>query len=116
MKQLKRVFIVLCLLCVSMFYADYARAAYAVPGCQDAWNAIASVSQLENLGTLVKTDCAVMYRKGWRLPLGNNTGGTSNVSVCAPAWNSLVSSGKIENAKFIVTHNCPVLYRKGWVS
>ncbi len=115
MKQLKRFFIVFCLLFASLFYADYAYAGYAVPGCEDAYNAIAKVSQVKNLGTLVKNDCAILYTKEWRLPLGSNKGGTYNPKVCAPPWNSLIKADQAENLKFIITHNCPVLYRKGWV-
>jgi hypothetical protein len=116
MKKLAKFLVALFIVGLSVFYADYAYADFALPGCEDAYNRIYQASQLANLQTLVTTDCAIMYNQGWRLPVGTNTGGTSNPTVCAPAWNGLVNAGKIEDAKFIVTHNCPVLYRKGWVS
>ncbi|MGK7902515.1 MAG: hypothetical protein AB4352_14075 [Hormoscilla sp.] len=112
MKKLKIVFVVLCMLSLSLFYANNAYADYAVPGCKEAYKAIGQAGQLANMETLVKTDCAIMHRKKWRLP---TEGGTSNRSVCVPAWNDIVKAGEIENAKFMVTHNCPVFYRKGWV-
>ncbi|MEQ9548491.1 MAG: hypothetical protein RIM23_02560 [Coleofasciculus sp. G3-WIS-01] len=115
MKKIARFLTVFVILCLSLFYADYAYADYAVPGCEEAWNSISSASKISNLENLVKTDCAVMYRNGWRLPQGSNTGGTTNTTICAPAWNGLGEAGKLNDAKFIVTHNCPVLYRKGWV-
>ena len=112
MKKLKIVFVLLCMLSLSLFYANNAYADYGIPGCKEAYNAIGKAGQMADLETLVKTDCAVMYRKGWRLP---TKGGTYNPGVCKPAWNDIVKAGEIENAKFMVTHNCPVFYRKGWV-
>ena len=85
---------------------------YRIPGCGKAWSAITQAKQIGALDTLVKTDCAVMHRNKWRLPVD---GGVSNPSVCAPAWNNLKKANQLGNVEVIVSHNCPVLYKKGWV-
>ena len=95
---------------VSIVVGSSAVAQYAIPGCEKAWNAISAVGQLDALGVLIENDCAVLYRKGWRLGRG-----AVSKDQCAPAWNALFNSGQENNLKFMVTHNCPVFYRKGWV-
>lgn len=85
---------------------------FAVPGCKKAWNEIAMQNTLGELKTLVKNDCAILYQRGWRLPI---TGGNKLPDVCVPAWNILKKDGQLGNVKFLVTHNCPVFYRKAWI-
>ncbi|NEQ99980.1 MAG: hypothetical protein F6K30_25315 [Cyanothece sp. SIO2G6] len=82
-----------------------------IPGCRDAWQSISEAAQISNLETLVKNDCAVLYRKGFRLP---TDGGTSDPNVCEPAWNALINADKYKELEFMITHNCHVFYRKGW--
>ena len=85
---------------------------YSIPGCKGAWTAIGKAGKLGALETLVRNDCAIMYKKKWRLPVN---GGVVNKKVCVPAWKNLSSAKQLKNARFMVTHNCPVFYRKKWV-
>ena len=95
---------------VSIVSGSTAYAQYAIPGCENAWNSINAVGRINALAVLIRNDCAVLHRKGWRLG-----GGNARQDVCTPAWNALVKAGQVTNVKFMVTHNCPVFYRKGWV-
>ncbi|HAC64089.1 MAG TPA: hypothetical protein DCF68_11255 [Cyanothece sp. UBA12306] len=100
------------LVCIHFFvFSASAYAMIEVPGCRDAWNSISEVNQISSLETLIKTDCAILHRQGFRLP---KDGGTYDPDICAPAWNQLIQAKKGESVKFLVTHNCPVFYRKGW--
>lgn len=92
-----------------------AMADFAIPGCEDAWDAIVKAGNRDDLKTLVVNDCAILYRRGWRLPIHANKAGNVKPDICGPAWNNLSKREQQDNARFMVTHNCPVFYRKGWV-
>ena len=61
------------------------------------------MGRINALAVLIRNDCAVLHRKGWRLG-----GGNARQDVCTPAWNALVKAGQVTNVEFMVTHNCPV--------
>lgn len=88
---------------------------FAIPGCEPAWGAIDAARALAELRALVVNDCAELYRYGWRLPIGGNNGGRSELDVCQSAVKTLMYKGQLENVKFMVTHNCPTFYRNRWV-
>ena len=92
---------------VSIVSGTTAYAQYAIPGCENAWNSINAVGRINALAVLIRNDCAVLHRKGWRLG-----GGNARQDVCTPAWNALVKAGQVTNVEFMVTHNCPVFIAK----
>jgi hypothetical protein len=100
---------------LSTMFLAHAHADYAIPGCEDAWNSIDKAKKLKDLQALIVTDCSILYRMGWRLPIDKNKGGTDNPDVCGKAWHSLETADQLEHVKFMVLHNCPVFYRKAWV-
>lgn len=73
-------------------------------GCVTAWKELENSSQIDNLKSLIKNDCSVMYRKGWLQGKG-----TASPSACEGPWNSLARSGKLDSAKTVVMLNCPML-------
>jgi len=78
--------------------------AYSASNCEVALHLVKSSGTLSNLGVLVKTDCAVMYKKGWLQP---SSGGVRNLALCKPAWNSLRSADQLANARYMVANKCP---------
>ena len=111
MNKLTSFLVVLCIVFLTFLLSSNAYAR-ELPGCRDAYNTLGRAGQLGNAKTLVSTNCAILYNRGWLLP---QNGGISNRSVCVPAWNNTVQSSTINSAKFLVTHNCPVMYRQGWL-
>lgn len=92
-----------------------ARADFAIPGCEQAWNRVDGAQALPALRTIVRNDCQQLYAAGWRLPMGGSSGGTVLPDQCNPAWQQLNDAGQLDNVAFLVTHNCPVFYRHGWI-
>lgn len=96
-------------------FTSGSRADYAIPGCENAWNAIVSAKAIKDMETLVVNNCSSMYKNGWRLPININKDSETSPEQCIAAWNNLETSKQLDNAKFMVTHNCPVFYRHKWV-
>lgn len=87
-------------------------AAWEVPGCRTAWNALGERQALTHMATLIRNDCPVMYRKGWLV--GPEKAAAGEVPGCRKAWDGLRAQKAAEQGQFLVTHNCPVIYRYGW--
>ena len=87
---------------------------YTQAGCQEAWKVVKKNKSAKHLRTLVKEDCAVLYREEWRLSYNGHKGNV-NVRDCAPAWNKLKLQGLHKESKLLITQNCPVLYREGFI-
>ena len=81
----------------------------AIPQCIQAEKTLRSKRMLNRAGTLIKNDCAVMYRKKWLKGKGKN-----NPRVCRPAWNALFKSKALGATKILVTKKCPIIYANRW--
>ena len=81
----------------------------ATPQCIQAEKTLRSKRMLNRAGTLIKNDCAVMYRKKWLKGKGKN-----NPRVCRPAWNALFKSKALGATKILVTKKCPIIYANRW--
>jgi len=74
------------------------------PVCEGAWNTIFENGELPNLASLLRDNCAAIYRHGW-----TSGEGFVNTPICEQAWSNLEEAGVLGEAQTLVEENCAII-------